>query len=146
MPFYQPFNLVSKIPLQSRCLSAKVFVVWIEGVVGTASFLALPPLDGGCNCVAAKGGRWSSRAVKDIAVALVTVVVVVGGRGGSRSSNEGGNRDIEGVSSGVTRELIRPSVLNLISMQCRFMGSPPKKFRFYLGKFSQMCEPTPGFL
>ena len=107
-------KLKSGSPLQSGCLSAKAFVVWVEGVVGTA-------LDVGRNCVGGKSGSWSSRAIEDGSVVvavvavgqIVVVVVVVGGCTGG-SSNKGCHRDVEGVSGGVARKLVRTRILNLV--------------------------------
>ena len=107
--------------MQSGCLSAKAFVVWVEGVVGTAVLLSLHI---GCYCVRPKGGRGSSRAIEDGSVVVpvvavgqivVVVVVVVEGGSGGWSSNKGCDRDIEGVSGCVAGELVRPRILNLIS-------------------------------
>ena len=107
-------------PLQSRCLSAEAFVVWVEGVV---VFL---PLHIGCNCVGGKSRRWSSGPIEDGSVVVAvgdcgSVVVVVVGRivvvvraVCGWSSNKGCHGDIEGVSGGVARELVRPRILNLI--------------------------------
>ena len=105
-------KLKSRSPLQSGCLSAKAFVVWVEGVVGTA-------LDVGRNCVGGKGGSWSSRAIEDgsVVVAVVAVgqiVVVVVGACTGGSSNKGCHRDVEGVSGGVARKLVRTRILNLV--------------------------------
>ena len=101
-------------PLQSRRLPAKAFVVWVEGVVGTAL-----SLQSGRHCVRAKSGSWSSRAIEDgsavvpvVAIGLIVVVVV--GAGGGRSSNKGRYGDIEGVSGCVARELVRSRILNLM--------------------------------
>ena len=105
-------KLKSGSPLQSGCLSAKAFVVWVEGVVGTA-------LDVGRNCVGGKSGSWSSRAIEDgsVVVAVVAVgqiVVVVVGACTGGSSNKGCHRDVEGVSGGVARKLVRTRILNLV--------------------------------
>ena len=100
--------------MQSRRLPAKAFVVWVEGVVGTAL-----SLQSGRHCVRAKSGSWSSRAIEDgsavvpvVAIGLIVVVVV--GAGGGRSSNKGRYGDIEGVSGCVARELVRSRILNLM--------------------------------
>ena len=100
--------------MQSGCLSAKAFVVWVERVV------VLLPLHIGCNCVGGKSRRWSSWPIEDgsvvavgncgcvvVVVTVGRIVVVVGG-GCGWSSNEGCHRQIEGVSGGVARELVRP--------------------------------------
>ena len=105
-------KLKSGSPLQSGCLSAKAFVVWVEGVVGTA-------LDVGRNCVGGKSGSRSSRAIEDgsVVVAVVAVgqiVVVVVGACTGGSSNKGCHRDVEGVSGGVARKLVRTRILNLV--------------------------------
>ena len=107
-------KLKSRSPLQSGCLSAKAFVVWVEGVVGTA-------LDVGRNCVGGKSGSWSSRAIEDgsvvvavVAVGQIVVVVVVVGACTGGSSNKGCHRDVEGVSGGVARKLVRTRILNLV--------------------------------
>ena len=105
-------KLKSGSPLQSGCLSAKAFVVWVEGVVGTA-------LDVGRNCVGCKSGSRSSRAIEDgsVVVAVVAVgqiVVVVVGACTGGSSNKGCHRDVEGVSGGVARKLVRTRILNLV--------------------------------
>ena len=106
-------KLKSGSPLQSGCLSAKASVVWVERVVGTA-------LDVGRNCVGGKGGSWSSRAIEDgsvvvavVAVGQIVVVVVVGACTGG-SSNKGCHRDVERVSGGVARKLVRTRILNLV--------------------------------
>ena len=105
-------KLKSGSPLQSRCLSAKAFVVWVERVVGTA-------LNVGRNCVGGKSGSRSSRAIEDgsVVVAVVAVgqiVVVVVGACTGGSSNKGCHRDVEGVSGGVARKLVRTRILNLV--------------------------------
>ena len=116
--------------MQSRRLPAKAFVVWVEGVVGITVFLSI-----GIRryCVGRKSGRWSSRAIEDgsvvpvVAVGQIGVVVVVGA-GGGWPSNKGCDRDIEGVSGGVARELVRTRILNLVLILVKII----------LGKFNNI--------